>query len=166
MAGDVSLRTTLLLSLASGFISLLVAYFTTAYKFSRDRRLLQDELSQRSLEKLYSIRLECYPRAFEITERIRRTTREQGGINSRDELLKFHNDLWTWKSGQVSLALSRSSIDAFYELVKRLNKPCEDSRNAIYSTAQIDKIMTARNTFRSSLRQDVGIKEVEKWRMT
>lgn len=158
------METPLLVALVSGFISAAVAYFTTAYKFAQDRRILVEQLNQRSLEKLYSLRIERYPRAFDITEWIRRKRADQGGINSREELLKVRADLWEWKTGEVSLILSSDAIEAFYDLVTLLKKPCGDSRNNIYSPVQIDNIMTARNRFRSVLRSDIGHRHIEKWR--
>src|SRR4030081_3386482 len=117
------MRTSLVVALASGFISVLVAYFTAAYKFSRDRRMLEEELNQRFLEKLYTLRLERYPAAFDITEWIQRKPRNDGGINSREELLIARKQLWEWKTGQVSLILSKEAIQAFYDLVNVLKKP-------------------------------------------
>ncbi len=154
--------TPFLIAVTSGLISLLVAYFTAAYKFSRDRRMLEHELNQRLLERLYSLRLERYPAAFEITEWIRRKRRDEGGINSREELLEIQKQLWAWKTGEISLVLSKDALDAFYELVERLKKPCEDARNNRYSDVQIDKIIFARNNFRGILRSEIGHRHTER----
>ena len=151
-------------ALISGLVSLVVAYFTARYKFNHDRRIVDDQLNQRHLERIYGIRLDTYGRAFDITEPIRRMPVEKGGINSREQLLDVRQQLWEWKTGQVNLVMSKKTLDRFYELSAILKKPCENSRDNVYSDLQIDNIMNARNSFRSQLRVDLGTRDAELWR--
>jgi len=155
--------TTVVVALISAFVSLIVAYFTARYKFIADCHILEGQLNQRHLERIYGLRLDQYSKAFEITESIRKVSTDKGGINPRDELLDKRMQLWNWKTGSVSLILSKSSIDAFYKLVHILGNPCENARENIYSEAQIEKIFAARNAFRKALRNDIGLSSAEEW---
>ena len=119
----------LVVALISGLVALLVAYGTTAFKFSHDKNILEDQLNQRHLEKVYGLRLERYPGAFEITESIQKRAKSKGGIIPRGDLVKKKEMLLERKCGSVSLILSRNSIEAFNDLISVLDKECENKRD-------------------------------------
>ena len=81
------------------------------HKFSRQR--LELEVSEKWRAKLYELPLEHYPRAFEVTGRLMFSRKSR---NSSDELDTIKRDLRDWWVGPAALILSKSSVDAYYDL--------------------------------------------------
>ena len=63
--------------------------------------------------------------------------------------------LYSWKTGIVSLIISKSSLKKFFALRNALNTGYGE--NDRFTDSQVEKIMKTRDEFRSSLREDIGL---------
>lgn len=101
--------------------------------------------------KLYDLRLDIYPKAFEITDNI---YKEKGGNYDAEKLKSVLNELIEWKRGKLNLIISAEALASYYQLRENLMK--NPANNAIYSAEQIEKITNSNNNFRKQLRRDLG----------
>jgi hypothetical protein len=147
----------IIVALIAGSVSLVVSAIgsgATLFTNAANRRRLEREIRHKFVEKLYEIRLEVYPEAFEITQLIlRRKTPMK--INKRDELMAIRKRLLEWSNSKAALVLSRRSMRAFYALKNALNK--QPGLKDEYTDEQVEKIWSARNQFRRCLRRDLGV---------
>lgn len=136
-------------------ITSLVISLITLFQFYKNQSFQQkqfDNNQNRTLGiKLYDLRLEDYPKAFEITDRIFKT---KGGNFDSNEIKLIVNDLIEWKKGRISLILSNESLKSYYSLRDSLMK--NPANGNLYSTEQVDKITNLNNNFRKQLRRDLG----------
>jgi hypothetical protein len=147
----------IIVALIAGSVSLIVSSIglgATLITNAANRRRLEREIRHKFVEKLYEIRLETYPEAFEITQLILRRKMPMK-INKRDELMAIRKRLLEWSNGKAALVISRQSMRALYALKDALNKrPASEDE---YTDEQVQKIWITRNQFRRSLRRDLGI---------
>lgn len=136
-------------------LTALVLSIVTLFQFFKNLRFQQkqfDILNNRNLTtKLYDLRLDNYPRAFDITDNI---FKEKGGNYNVAQLEKSLNELIYWKKGIVNLIISVESRDSYFELREVLMK--NPAENGTYSIVQINKIQNATKNFRKQLRRDLG----------
>lgn len=136
-------------------LTALILSLLTLFQFFKNQRFQQkqfDKLNNRNLTtKLYDLRLENYPKAFDITDCI---FKEKGGNYNPAELSKSLKELIDWKKGIVNLIISIESRDSYFELRDVLMK--NPAENGAYSMEQIKKIDTATKNFRKQLRRDLG----------
>ncbi|MCT2409810.1 hypothetical protein NZD88_19835 [Chryseobacterium antibioticum] len=136
-------------------ITSLVISLIALYQFFKSQVFQQKQLEKnlnRNLGiKLYELRLEDYPKAFEITDRIFKT---KGGNYDVVEIKHVLNDLIEWKKGRISLILSNEGLQAYYSFRDALMK---NPANVMqYSNEQVEKITNLNNNFRKQLRRDLG----------
>jgi hypothetical protein len=136
-------------------ITSLVISLIALYQFFKSQNFQQRQLDKnlkRNLGiKLYELRLEDYPKAFEITDRIFKT---KGGNYNVDEIKSVLNELIEWKKGRVSLILSTEGLHAYYLIRDALMK---NPANVMqFSVEQVEKITNFNNNFRKQLRRDLG----------
>lgn len=146
-----------IVALIAGSVSLAVSaigFVATLLTNAANRRRLEREIRHKFVEKLYEIRLEVYPEAFEITQLIQRRKMPLR-INKRDELMAIRKRLLEWSNGKAALVISRPSMKALYALKNVLNK--QPGLTDGYTEEQVQKIWVARNQFRRCLRRDLGI---------
>lgn len=139
----------LITALIAAFTSLIVS--AAGYYIQRNE--LNKRLDRMFTDRLYNLRLDCYPPAFDITDRILRRPKPEG-IVSKEAIDKIRYDLIDWKKGVVNIAISGKSLIAYRELINVLSKGL--GLNDRYSDEQIEKIFNCRNLFRKSLRADLG----------
>jgi hypothetical protein len=136
-------------------LTALVLSLITLFQFFKNQRFQQnqfDKLNNRNLTtKLYDLRLENYPKAFDITDNI---FKEKGGNYSAVKLSSALNELIDWKKGVVNLIISVESRDSYFELRDILMK--NPAENDSFSKEQIIKIDNATKNFRKQLRRDLG----------
>lgn len=142
IAGGISLIVSLL-----GFIS---SWIVLRAQYKELERKIQNQFT----DKLYTLRLEHYPQAFILTEQIQRRPKPQQ-IVERVELQSIAESLYTWKTGTVSLIISKHSLENFFALRDTLSMGYGE--NDRFTSEQVEKIMKTRDEFRSSLRQDIGL---------
>ncbi len=144
-------------AIIAGIVSVivsLIAYIVGILKIRNERLMLEKKLNRNLTEKLYSIRLDAYPEGFEITADIGKFAgRSDEEVST--EIIKTRKALKSWSRKKVSFLLSEKALDAFYKLDQALKKNPGD--NTTYTAQQRTKIWEARNRFRSSLREDVGL---------
>lgn len=138
-------------SLTSLFISL-ITYFQTNLREKRQSEEFDRIQKRATTTKLLDLRLDSYPKAFEITEKIRKT---HGGNLNPIVIKSVCDELNAWRSGIVRLIISSESQWCLFELRAALSKNPEKLNE--YSTEQVDKIWNLRNDLRKSLRKDIGI---------
>lgn len=139
-------------SLVGGLISYFASDRTTKQTLASKERQFEQEIKIKFIEKLYELRLQCYPEAFANTGKIKRK-KAPDFINSQEELREILNSLETWVEEEAGLFLSKDAIRAHRELREVLGKnPAFQNK---YSKEQADKIWEARNEFRKWLRRDL-----------
>jgi hypothetical protein len=149
---DANLQVALIAGLVSLLVSsvgLISSFLVTRSQARQSEQRIRSELK----EKLVELRLQHYPGAFTITEKIQRR-KEPRRIIPRQELKVIDAELREWKTGTVCLILSFESLQAYRELCEALGMGYGEKDG--YSREQADKIMFARDHFRSALRRDVG----------
>jgi hypothetical protein len=114
---------------------------------------LRKRLDRMFTDRLYNMRLDSYPPAFDITDQIKNRPKPEG-IIPKEKLDQIRYDLISWKKGAVNIAISSDSLSAYYNLTKALNMGYELKDQ--FSEVQIKKIFDARNEFRKNLRADLG----------
>jgi hypothetical protein len=111
-------------------------------------------LQRRFTERLYDLRVQCYPRAFEITGGI--TSEQLHPANTTPEHLRnVRSELLAWNRTAARLAMSEPSVRAVYRLRDALAmEPVAGER---FSREELDRLWHAKNELRDSLRRDVGL---------
>jgi hypothetical protein len=144
-------------ALIAGAVALLVStvgFLSTRIALQEQQKEFGRNLQSAYTERLYSLRLEYYPLAFTLTEQIQYRPHPQGIVN-REDLQHIAQELYSWKTGTVSLIISKQTLDRFYELRDALSMNYGQREG--FTRDQVEKIMNARNEFRRSLRKDVGL---------
>ena len=137
-------------ALIAGIVSLIVSLFAGLITISQakmERAKLERQLERQLTERLYGIRLEHYPRAFQITANL-------GKGNSFEQIQEIRGQLKEWESAEVSMIISQRAKQAYYNLLEAIKKNPE--KGTIYGDEQLSKIWRLRNLFRGELRQDLG----------
>ncbi|SNR57874.1 hypothetical protein SAMN06265371_10613 [Lutibacter agarilyticus] len=141
-------------SVIASFTALCISLITL-YQFFKNQRFQQKQfdknLNRTLTNKLYDLRIENYPLAYEITDII---YKHKGGNYDYQELKTVLENLIVWKKGIVNLIISVECRDSFYDLRDVLMK--NPANNQEYSKEQIDKIFQANKFFRKQLRRDLG----------
>lgn len=141
-------------SLVAAVTSLIVC-FIAYFQFLKSQQSEQDRFDKRLnrdlTSKLYDLRLEYYPLAFEITDAI---YKEKGGLLIPSKMKNTCDELINWKRGIVNLIISIESRDFFFKLRDALMKnPAEGDK---YSEVQTENIINLARAFRKQLRRDLG----------
>lgn len=141
-------------SLVTAMTSLIIS-LVALFQFYRSQNFQQKQFNKtinRNLTtKLYDLRLEIYPKAFEITDNI---YKEKGGNFDTEKLKNILNELIEWKKGKLNLIISSEALESYYQLRNNLMKNPANNNN--YSPEQIEKITNSNNNFRKQLRRDLG----------
>jgi hypothetical protein len=141
-------------ALVTAMTSLIIS-LVALFQFYRNQNFQQKQFNKtinRNLTtKLYDLRLEIYPKAFEITDNI---YKEKGGSYDFEKLKKVLNELIEWKKGKLNLIISSEALASYYHLRENLMK--NPANNNVYSVEQIEKITNSNNNFRKQLRRDLG----------
>lgn len=136
-------------------ITSLVISLLALFQFYKNQSFQQKQFDKnlnRTLGiKLYELRIEDYPKAFEITDRIFKT---KGGNYDSNEIKLVLNNLIEWKKGRTSMILSNESLQAYYSFRESLMK--NPANGNLYSIEQVEKITNLNNNFRKQLRRDLG----------
>ncbi len=139
-------------------VAAVLSYVATQRKLAAERRNLNSAQRRRLTEKLYDLRLDCYPSAFEITDRLRGEylfsdgLEADGGI-SRQEVTEVRSRLLKWHATKAGFVLSNSSLRAYYQLRDEL----ADSSREPHSRNKVRRIWRAKNQFRGALKADLGL---------
>lgn len=141
-------------SLVTAMTSLIIS-LVALFQFYKSQNFQQKQFNKsinRNLTtKLYDLRLEIYPKAFEITDNI---YKEKGGNFDTEKLKNILNELIEWKKGKLNLIISSEALESYYQLRDNLMKNPANNKN--YSSEQIEKITNSNNNFRKQLRRDLG----------
>jgi len=133
----------------------LVISIITLYQFFRTQRFQQQQfnktLDRNLTTKLLDLRLEHYPKAFEITDNI---FKEKGGIYDPVKIKNALEELIEWKKGVINLIISNEAMTSFYILRDSMMK--SPAQNGIYSNEQVEKISAGNKDFRKQLKRDLG----------
>ena len=133
----------------------LVSYLTNKRTLSQQREQSERELQRRFTQKLYDLRLESYPEAFKITDKLTGEFLFKRRV-AKDQVLEVRSKLLDWNRSRAGFLLSQESIKAFYEIRNALAVQPEDG-DRTYSKSQLERIWKAKNRFRTSLRADVNL---------
>jgi hypothetical protein len=135
-------------------LGVVINYFVSQAKIKAEFGSLRLQQQHDFTEKLYEMRLEAYPEVFDITQDIGK----RGERSGEDVARSIHHALESlieWQRKRAGLILSEKSLQAYYELRTALSKQPADRDG--YTDEQLKRIWFARNAFRGSLRDDVGL---------
>lgn len=132
----------------------MATYIVNSRTLAAERLKFEKQLQRGLTEKLYNLRLESYPKAWEITEGLRYTKLwKDGEAPSEQYLTEILASIDSWHSSKAAFLLSDPALDNLYALHDALRvKPELEGK---YSEAQIRRIWEAKNKFRASLRNDI-----------
>ena len=141
-------------SIIAALTSLIISIITL-FQFFRSQKLQQKQfdknLSRGLTSKLYDLRIDCYPKAFEITDSIHKL---KGGSYDPKIIQTALAELIDWKKGIVSLVISVEALESFIALRDVLMRNPE--KKDTYSSTQIENISHRTKEFRKQLRRDIG----------
>lgn len=141
-------------SIIAALTSLIISIITL-FQFFRSQKLQQKQfdknLSRGLTSKLYDLRIDCYPKAFEITDSIHKL---KGGNYDPKIIQTALAELIDWKKGIVSLVISVEALESFIALRDVLMRNPEKKNT--YSSTQIENISHRTKEFRKQLRRDIG----------
>ena len=141
-------------ALIAALVSLTISLITL-FQFFKNKRFQEDQFNKANnrafTSKLYDLRLEHYPKAFEILDEI---YKEKGGNIDPSKIRNVCEAIIKWKAGVINLIISNEARKSFYSLRDSLmkNPAFKDG----YTPEQIDKITISIKDFRRQLRRDVG----------
>lgn len=140
---------------AIAMITSFLVSFLSYKQFIRSNELQQKQFDRsfnRALTtKLYDLRLNVYPRALEITDKIYKA---KGGNYDSTIIQEALEELIEWKKGLVDLIISVEALESFFELRDALMKNPEAQHK--YSSVQVENISNKTKNFRRQLRRDIG----------
>lgn len=140
---------------AIAMITSFLVSFLSYKQFIRSNELQQKQFDRsfnRALTtKLYDLRLNVYPRALEITDKIYKA---KGGNYDSTIIQEALEELIEWKKGLVDLIISVEALESFFELRDALMKNPETQYK--YSSVQVENISNKTKNFRRQLRRDIG----------
>ena len=141
-------------SIIAALTSLIISIITL-FQFFRSQKLQQKQfdknLSRGLTSKLYDLRIDCYPKAFDITDSIHKL---KGGNYDPKIIQTALAELIDWKKGIVSLVISVEALESFIALRDVLMRNPE--KKDTYSSTQIENISHRTKEFRKQLRRDIG----------
>lgn len=136
-------------------LTALVLSLITLFQFFKNLRFQQEQFSKTNnrelTSKLYDLRLEHYPKAFDITDKI---IKKKGNTFDVNKVLLAKDELIAWKSGVVNIIISVECRDSYFVLRDLLMK--NPAENGTYSSKQVENIENAKKDFRKQLRRDFG----------
>ena len=141
------------IELLTALIAAITSLFVSGVGYFFQQREIRKRLDRMFTDRLYNMRLDCYPPAFDITDRILRRPKPEG-ILPKEELGKIRYDLISWKKGVVNIAISADSLMAYRDLVDALNMGYGHKDQ--YTEAQIEKVFNYKHQFRRNLRAVLG----------
>lgn len=135
-------------------VGALVSYSATRRALAAEQAKLERQLQRGLTEKLYNLRLSCYPEAMHITEQLRKSRlRDQPNGLTLEYTGAVLQALDDWHSKSAAFLLSASALESLYEVRRALrDMPAEGGK---YSEAQIQRMWEAKNRLRQSLRSDI-----------
>jgi hypothetical protein len=140
---------------ASGvsFVVGLSAHLASRRALITTTQKLERELQRRLTEKLIDLRLDRYPQAFQITDRLL-GEHIFGKHMTSTELATVREQLAEWNASKSCFLLSVRSLQSYYKLREALslaNTKQELSGN------DLEEIWHAKNSFRKNLRADLRL---------
>jgi len=143
-----------IVSVFGGFLT----FLATSRSLTNQQRLQERQLGRRLTERLYELRLDSYPRAFEITDRLRGEYIFSPEL-AHDHLRQVLEELYEWHRTKAGFVLSSETTKAWYAIRGSLSiKP---DAGGHYSEEKRRAIWEAKNRFRGALRADVNLLYVE-----
>ena len=134
----------------------LISVLANRTTLKAEREKLETELQRQMTAKLYDLRLESYPRAIEITERLRKSRMAlQGPDISEDYFRSILQEIDEWNSTKAGFLLSENALQELYGLRAALR--VEPAADGLYSSEQIAQMHLAKGRFRRALRADVQL---------
>ena len=148
-------------ALIAGFVSLVVSILSSLVTSSVARKRihhetdrLEREIQRSKTDRLYELRLSCYPNAFRLTEPLLATKLFSAGIDKKT-VQEVLNDLNEWKANEATFIMSKVSHKSFYHIRRTLMNMLE--MDSPYTDEVIQQLFEAKNSFRKSLQTDVGL---------
>lgn len=132
----------------------LITFIVARRKIESEKERHERELQRRLTEKLYDLRLDSYPRAFEITDKLRGDYIKSGKVK-KDYITQVLENLHEWHRTKAGFILTKNSLKAFYNLRAALS--AEPNNDEYYSKKQRHEIWVCKNRFRGILKSDLNL---------
>ena len=148
---------TLLTIVVSALVSsgtAILAYRSTVSALRQEWRIREREMSRKFTEKLYDLRLQTYPKAFEITDQLRSEFVFSSEL-TEELLLQVRNELTNWHKAKSGFLMSEHCLEAYYEI--RTALAASPERQGSYSKNQRRRLWKAKNRFRGCLKADLDL---------
>jgi hypothetical protein len=150
---------TILSAVVAAVVSLavgLVTYRATTSGHRTERLKLERELQRTMTSKLYEKRMESYPRAWEISDALRRSRMRSGNAQRDPEYFaRVLAELDEWTATAGAMILSKEAVDASIEMRLALREPPATPDG--YSEQQMERIWLSKRHLRQELRRDVDL---------
>lgn len=131
----------------------IIGFVISLIKMKGERKKIILEIKNSYTTALYEKRMELYPYAFELSSKIKKL-KPPLYIISHEQQLRILKNLNSWVENKSGIFLSQEVISSYYSLRKELGK--NPGNGDGYTETQINNLWTARNNFRSALRQDIS----------
>lgn len=149
-------------ALVSGGVATIVSivvggltYEATVRGQRAERIRLERELQRTMTAKLYDRRMAAYPKAWTITEALRRSRMADDGVRSDPQY--FHDvlsQLDDWAATDGAMILSSESVQALYELRQLLRLPMPSGG---HDDDHLNELRRSKGQLRRELRRDVEL---------
>lgn len=150
---------TMLSAVVAAVVSLavgLVTYRATTSGHRSERLKLERELQRTMTSKLYDRRMEAYPRAWEISDALRRSRMRAGNAQQDPEYFaKVLAELDQWTATAGAMILSKEAVEASIDMRLALREAPAGPDG--YSDEQVERIWRSKGRLRQELRRDVDL---------
>ncbi len=137
-------------------IAAILSHLSQRKTIRSQRDQLERELQRKFTERLYDLRLESYPKAFEISDDLRGEFLFQRPV-STTQLRRVRARLAAWHKSTAGFLLSSDALKAYYEIRDALNV----SNGVRFDFDRIRAIWQAKNGFRKALKADLNLLYLE-----
>ena len=138
-------------------IGVLISFITNQHSIKTQGDRFEKELQRRFTDKLYELRLDSYPKAFEITDDLRGEFLFRKGISIK-KLASIRLELSKWNKTKAGFLLSESSLREYYAIRDSLDF---SPPNDVLTEDRMNTIWKCKNRFRSALKEDLNLLYVE-----
>lgn len=151
---------TALIAAAVSLIVSMFSYWSLRKKIASEEKRHALDHKRKLAEKLLDLRLQSYPKAFEITDRLRGDIIKKGGDNTTPAYIELTLDLLhTWHRESAGFLLTKESLHAYRALRSALQIP--PAKDQAYSKEQRLQMFRCKNRFRGTLKSDLNLLYIE-----
>ena len=142
----------LAIAIISGIVALIVSIVTSYFAWRTTHRKFRLETEEKYRSRLFELRLDHYPRAFEITGRV---VFDPDTESTAEEIDSIQRELRQWWVGPAAALLSEESVAAYYQYEKAMK--AARSRRSGFQGEGKRRVFSATQELRRCLKNDLGL---------